>query len=74
MPSSNECRVTFPVSGGVFGVDRLAKRLNALTCSHRIGGWHPGPWTDWRHTAIRIDFDTAADAALAKLACHGMAN
>jgi hypothetical protein len=62
--------VTFPVSGGIFGVDRLAQRLNVLTQSHRINGWHPGPWIDWRHAAIRIDFDTAADAALAELACR----
>ena len=74
MPNANECRVTFPVSGGIFGVDRLARRLNALTRSRRIGGWHPGPWIDWRHTAIRIDFDTPADAAPAKLACRDAAN
>ena len=74
MPDSNECRVAFPVSGGIFGVDRLARRLNALSRSHRIGGWHPGPWIDWQHTAIRIDFDTPADATLAKLACHEAAN
>jgi len=34
--------------------------------SGQIGEWHIGHWTDWQHTAIRIKFATAADAALAK--------
>jgi hypothetical protein len=60
-----ECVVTFPVRSGIFGVGRLATRLTALTASGQIGEWHIGHWVDWRHTAIRITFDTAADAALA---------
>jgi hypothetical protein len=69
---SNEsaCLVTFPVEGGIFGVDRLATRLTALAASHQMGVWHIGHWVDWRHTAIRISFDTVADAALAKSACY----
>lgn len=70
MSKQIECVVTFPVSGGIFGVSRLATRLTALTASHRIGEWHIGHWVDWRHTAIRINFDTVADAVLAKSAYY----
>jgi hypothetical protein len=65
--NENECLVTFPVRGGV---GRLATRLTALAASHQIGEWHIGHWVDWRHTAIRINFDTVADAALAKSTCQ----
>ncbi len=65
-----ECLVTFPVRSGIFGVGRLASRLTALAASHQIGEWHIGHWVDWRHTGIRINFDTAADAALAKSTCY----
>ena len=68
-----ECQVTFPVRSGIFGVGRLATRLTALAASHEIGEWHIGHWTDWRHTEIRINFDTAADAALAKSNCYKVA-
>jgi hypothetical protein len=64
-----ERQTTFAVSGGIFGVGNLATRLNALVASHQIGEWHIGPWVDWRHTAIRINFATAADAALAEATC-----
>ena len=70
MSNQNECVVTFPVKGGIFGVGRLATRLTALAASHEIGEWHVGHWVDWRHTAIRIDFDTVADGALAKSNCY----
>ena len=70
MSAANECKVTFPVRHGVFGVDRLAARLNALA----IAGWHPGRWVDWHHTAIEIGFESAADAVLAKSICHDAAN
>ncbi len=50
----------------MFGVDSLARHLNTLVSDGRIGDWHPGPWTDWRHTAIEIGFDSVEDAALAK--------
>lgn len=66
MSNQIECLVTFPVRGGIFGVGRLATRLTALAASHQIGEWHIGHWVDWRHTAIRISFDTVGDAALAK--------
>jgi hypothetical protein len=69
MTSSGECLVTFPVRSGIFGVDRLAKRLKAFAADNQIGDWHIGPWVDWRHTAIRISFSTVADASRAKLAC-----
>ena len=70
MSNQIECMVTFPVRGGIFGVGRLATRLTALAASHQIGEWHIGHWVDWTHTAIRINFDTAADAALAKSAYY----
>jgi hypothetical protein len=61
--------MTFAVTGGTFGVSRLANSLNALSATKQIGDWHLGLWIDWRHTAIRVNFDTAADAALAKQWC-----
>jgi hypothetical protein len=56
----------FPIENGMFGADRLAKRLNALVSDGQISDWHPGRWIDWGHTSIQIDFDSVADAALAK--------
>jgi hypothetical protein len=70
MPNAADCTVTFPVERGIFGVNRLALALNALANDHRIGNWHPGRWVNWRHAAIAINFDSAADATLAKLACY----
>ena len=69
----NERMVIFPVSGGIFGVGRLATRLTELAASHQIGEWHIGHWVDWKHTAIQINFDTVGDAALVKSACHDAA-
>ena len=69
MSRQGDCPTIFAVRGGIFGVGRLATRLNALADCHRIGTWHIGPWVDWRHTAIQINFGTAADAALAKSTC-----
>lgn len=67
---SDESTVTFPIANRMFGVDSLAKRLNALASDGQISSWHPGRWTDWGHTAIQISFDSAEDAALAtKLCC-----
>jgi hypothetical protein len=68
MPDS-ESMMTFAVTGGIFGVSRLADRLNALSMTKQIGDWHLGLWVDWRHTAIFANFDTAADAALARHRC-----
>jgi hypothetical protein len=50
----NERMVIFPVSGGIFGVGRLATRLTELAASHQIGEWHIGHWVDWKHTAIHM--------------------
>ncbi len=69
LPAQVECQAMFTVSGGIFGVGSLATRLNALVTSGQIGEWHIGQWKDWRHTAIRINFATAADAALAEAIC-----
>ena len=63
---SSEQTVTFPIVNRMFGLDRLAKRLNALVSAGQISDWHPGRWTDWSHTAIDISFDSIADATLAE--------
>lgn len=65
MSTQNQREVLFPVKSGIFGVGRLATRLTALTASRQIGEWHIGRWLDSKHTAIRINFATPADAALA---------
>jgi hypothetical protein len=76
-PRASECVVTFAVTGGIFGVGRLANRLNELSQNGRIGAWHIGPWVDWRHKAIRIKFNSVEDGKLservAHLALHGAA-
>ena len=48
---STERTVTFAIANGMFSVDRLAKRLNALVTDSRIADWHPGSWIDWDHAA-----------------------
>ena len=58
--------ITFPVVGGIFGVVRLSTMLKALADSGQIGPWHVGHWIDFRHTAIRIQFDTRADGEIAE--------
>ncbi len=58
--------ITFPVVGGIFGVGRLATMLKGLADSGKIGPWHVGRWVDFRHTAIRIQFDTRADGEIAE--------
>jgi hypothetical protein len=60
---------TFSIENRMFGVDRLAKQLNALVSSGQIHDWHPGRWIDCSHRAIEIGFDSAADAQLADLTC-----
>jgi hypothetical protein len=77
-PRAAECVITFAVTGGIFGVGRLAGRLDELSQSGRIGPWHIGPWVDWRHRAIRIKFDSVEDGKLVEhivgLALHGAAS
>lgn len=63
-PVAADCAVTFAVTGGIFGVGRVATRLNKLLESGKIGVWHIGPWVDWRHTAICIKFDSVEDGKL----------
>ena len=58
--------ITFPIVGGIFGVGRLATMLKGLADSGQIGPWHVGYWIDFRHTAIRIQFDSRADGELAE--------
>jgi hypothetical protein len=53
---STERTDTFSIANGMFGVDRLAKRLNALVTDSRIADWHPGSWIDWDHA---VAFGTA---------------
>lgn len=69
MPNPDECVVTFLVVGGIFAVDRLASRLNELSDPDQLGPWHIGHWVDFKHTAIRIRFGTAADGKLPSHAC-----
>ena len=66
---SSERAVTFPIVNRMFGVDDLAKHLNALVSAGQIDDWHPGRWTDWSHAAIDIGIDSVADATLAKKLC-----
>ena len=63
MSAQVECQTMFPVSSGIFEVGSLATRLNALVASHQIAEWHIRHWVDWRHSAIRINFATAAGRA-----------
>jgi len=68
MPNPDECVITFPV-GGIFGVARLATKLNELLKNCQIGPWHVGHWIDFKHTAIRINFFTTTDGEVAKRFC-----
>jgi hypothetical protein len=72
--TANTIMLTFSVENRMFGVDRLAKQLNALVNSGRIHDWHPGRWDDWTHRAIEIGFDSVADAQVADLTCHDAAS
>jgi hypothetical protein len=54
--------VTFVLTGGIFCVGRLAVQLNKLLDSGQIGVWH-----DWRHTAIRREFDSVEDGKLSEV-------
>jgi hypothetical protein len=65
MPNSDECVITFPVRG-IFGVARLATKLNELLNSDQIGPWHVGHWIDFKHTAIRIKFLTVEDCEVVR--------
>jgi hypothetical protein len=65
-PKAPECVVTFAVTGGIFGVGRLAAQLNKLFEGGQISIWHIGPWIDWHHEAIRIKFDSVEDGKLAE--------
>jgi hypothetical protein len=66
MTNSQESEITFPVFGGIFGVGWLATKLKTLADLGQIGAWHIGHWIDFRHTAIRIRFDTRADGEFAE--------
>ena len=68
MPNPDECVITFPV-GGIFGVARLATKLNELLDGGQIGPWRVGHWIDFKHTAIRINFLTTTDGEVAKRSC-----
>jgi hypothetical protein len=57
--------IAFPADD-IFGVGRLAIILKSLADSGRIGPWHIGHWVDFRHTAIRIQFDTRTGGEIAK--------
>jgi hypothetical protein len=74
MTKLDECVVTVPVGGGIFGVSRLANRLKALADAEQIGPWHIGHWIDFKHTAIRIRFGSVADRERARVICAGEAS
>jgi len=67
MSASDECVITFPIVGGIFGVGQLASRLNALLSVGQIGPWHIGRWINFKHAAIRIRFNSVADGEAASL-------
>jgi hypothetical protein len=48
MTNLDECVITVPVVGGVFGVGRLATRLKGLVDTEQIGPWHIGQWIDFK--------------------------
>ena len=74
MANLDECVITFPVAGGIFGVGRLATKLKALADTDQIGPWHVGQWIDFERTAIRIRFGSVADGQRARRACTGAAS
>jgi len=49
MQSSDECVIVFPVVGGIFGVARLATKLNELLDKQQIG---PGASVNGSITSI----------------------
>ena len=61
--------VRFAVTGGIFGVGRLATRLKTMESAAVIGPWHVGTWVDHTHQSIRIRFDSYGDGQTAKYAC-----
>jgi hypothetical protein len=65
-PKAPGCVVAFALTGGIFGIGRLADQLNKLSKSGQIGIWHIGPWIDWHHKAIRIKFDSVEDSKRAE--------
>jgi hypothetical protein len=67
MPHHTATSVTFPIKNRMYGVNILAKHLNALVKGGQIQTWHPGRWIDWRHREIEIGFDSVADAQLAEM-------
>ena len=69
MQSSDECLIVSPVVGGIFGVARLATKLNELLDRQQIGPWRVGQWIDYKHTAILIKFLTATDGEVAQRSC-----
>ena len=74
MTNLDECVITVPIVGGIFGVGRLATRLTALADTQQIGPWHIGHWIDFKHTAIRIQFGSVADRERALETCAGAAS
>jgi hypothetical protein len=69
--AADECLITFPVAGGIFGVARLASKLNELLDTGQIGPWRVGHWIDFKHTEIRIKFLTVTDGEVARRSCLG---
>ncbi|MBF0324272.1 MAG: hypothetical protein HQL42_04300 [Alphaproteobacteria bacterium] len=53
--------MTFPISRGLEGMNRLTTYLNALPLA---GGWHFSPGTRFDQTEVAIDFELSADLDL----------
>jgi hypothetical protein len=73
MPSSDECVITFPVAVGIFGVGRLATKLNELLNKGQIGPWHVGQWMDFKRmvgSSKARRHDTEPEAALEAVVHH----
>ena len=66
MPHHVATSVTFPIKNRMYGVNILAKHLNALVESGKIKAWHPGCWMDWTHSEIEIGFESRGDARFAE--------
>jgi len=55
MQNSDECVIAFPVVGGIFGVARLATKLNELSGRQQIGPWRVGQRADCKHTDAQVN-------------------
>src|SRR3954447_15063242 len=55
MQNADECVIAFPVVGGIFGVARLATKLDELLDSQQIWPWRVGQRADCKHTDAQVN-------------------